>query len=105
MAQKIRKCLQCGYTGEMSTYLSDNWGGIIIAIVLLCFWVVPGLVFIGFFWGKWQCPNCGSIGKNSDPILGQQIDLEGTRICPHCAESIKAAAKLCRYCQKSVNPL
>lgn len=105
MAPKFRKCLQCGYTGEMSTYLADNWGGILIAVVLLCFLFVPGLIFIGFFWGKRQCPNCGAIGKNFDPLLTQYIDLEGTRTCPHCAETIKPSARICRYCQKEVTPL
>jgi hypothetical protein len=28
-----------------------------------------------------------------------------TRECPHCAETIKAAAKLCRFCKSEVEPL
>jgi hypothetical protein len=28
-----------------------------------------------------------------------------TRECPHCAETIKAAAKLCRFCKSTVEPL
>ena len=26
----------------------------------------------------------------------------GGKICPHCAERIKKAAKVCRYCQRDV---
>jgi hypothetical protein len=26
----------------------------------------------------------------------------GGKTCPHCAEKIKAAAKICRYCQRDV---
>ena len=28
-----------------------------------------------------------------------------TRACPHCAETIRAAAKVCRFCQRDVEPL
>lgn len=35
----------------------------------------------------------------------QYADFEGARTCPHCAETIKPAAKICRYCQKEVTPL
>jgi hypothetical protein len=27
-----------------------------------------------------------------------------SRICPHCAERIRAAAKVCRYCHGEVEP-
>ena len=27
---------------------------------------------------------------------------DGGKICPHCAERIKKAAKACRYCQRDV---
>jgi len=28
-----------------------------------------------------------------------------TRVCPHCAEEIKAAAKVCRCCSRDVPPM
>lgn len=28
-----------------------------------------------------------------------------SRACPHCAETIKAAAKICRFCQRDVEPV
>jgi hypothetical protein len=30
--------------------------------------------------------------------------LKDTRVCPHCAEEIKAAAKVCRFCNREVAP-
>ncbi|MGE0919471.1 hypothetical protein [Trichlorobacter lovleyi] len=100
--RSTRKCLSCGYVGQMKTYLSDSWSGIIIAVVLFCFWIVPGLIFVAVNWGKRKCPNCGAIGKNT---AVSNYEEEGTRICPHCAETIKAAARICRYCQKEVTPI
>lgn len=34
-----------------------------------------------------------------------KVPLGDTRICPHCAETIKAAAKVCRFCTRDVEPI
>jgi hypothetical protein len=41
-------------------------------------------------------------GPTNGVTLSTQTD---TRDCPICAETIKAAAKLCRYCQSSIEPM
>lgn len=38
------------------------------------------------------------------PVVTETV-AHDTRECPHCAEIIKAAAKLCRYCQSTVEPV
>lgn len=38
------------------------------------------------------------------PIAGEPRWLSGERDCPHCAERIKAAAKVCRHCGRDVVP-
>lgn len=59
-----RRCLICGFSGAMKTWLSNDPFPFAIALILLCFYVVPGIVFILFYWGKYKCPNCGALGKS-----------------------------------------
>jgi hypothetical protein len=39
------------------------------------------------------------------PVAVVEHSHSDTRECPHCAEIIKAAAKLCRYCHSTVEPV
>jgi hypothetical protein len=34
----------------------------------------------------------------------QSLDVIDSRQCPHCAETIKAAARICRFCKLKVDP-
>ena len=60
-----RKCHQCGYIGPMKTWLRNYNAPQFIAVILLLFWIVPGLIFIAWGWGKHKCPQCGALDKNS----------------------------------------
>ncbi len=35
-------------------------------------------------------------------VIARKIRNEGMRACPHCAEAILPAAKVCRYCGRDV---
>jgi hypothetical protein len=35
-------------------------------------------------------------------FLAKYLTLIGGKTCPHCAEKIQEAAKVCRYCQRDV---
>lgn len=60
-----RRCLTCGHTGQMKTWLRNYSKPQAIAIILLFFYILPGLLFIGWAWGKYKCPHCGKVGENA----------------------------------------
>lgn len=62
-----------------------------------------------------KCPSCGSFevpggascSACGGPLRGSVhylVELSDERACPHCAETIKAAATVCRFCGKDVTP-
>ena len=59
-----RVCTDCGYSGPMKTWLRNYNAAQLIAVVLLLFWIIPGVIFIAWFWGKYKCPSCGKVGAN-----------------------------------------
>lgn len=59
-----RKCLKCGYVGQMETWQRNNIAPQFIALILLMFYVIPGLIFIAWAWGKYKCPKCGAIDQS-----------------------------------------
>ena len=60
----VRKCLTCGYEGEMKTWLSNYNVPKFIVIAGFLLGYIPGLIFMAIYWGKYKCPSCGAIGKN-----------------------------------------
>lgn len=96
-----RKCLQCGYSGHMKTWFANYSGG---QFILLLSFIFPpiGLIFLISYWGKFKCPQCGKIGKNTPYIQQPNTDHIDTKKCPFCAESIKAEAIVCKHCRRDI---
>ena len=60
----VRKCLKCGYEGEMKTWLSNYIAPKVIVTAGFLLGYIPGLIFLVFYWGKYKCPSCGAVGKS-----------------------------------------
>ncbi len=60
-----RRCTECNYIGDMKTWLRNYNKPQLILIISLLFWILPGVFFIFWAWGKYKCPSCGTVGKNA----------------------------------------
>ena len=64
-----RRCLVCGYEGPMKTWLRNYNAPQFILLLLLFVYIIPGLIFLAWGWGKYKCPNCGALGKSAPATL------------------------------------
>ena len=63
-AISIRSCASCGFTGEMKTWISHYTRPKLLLLLGFVLGYVPGLLFLVYYWGKFKCPTCGTVGKN-----------------------------------------
>ncbi|WP_157288355.1 hypothetical protein [Uliginosibacterium gangwonense] len=59
-----RRCTSCGFTGQMKTWMRNHTMPQLVALILILFWVLPGVIFIAWAWGKYKCPHCGKVGEH-----------------------------------------
>ena len=68
-----RKCLVCGYSGPMKTWMGNYGLPQFTALFLLICFIIPGLLFIGWAWGKHMCPRCNALAKNIPAVEGFEV--------------------------------
>src|ERR1043166_7418500 len=94
----------------MKTWLGHYNGPQLIGCLLFLLYVVPGLIFVGWGWGKFKCPRCGALDKSVAAFgTGSErydfSERRAERDCPFCGERILKKAVVCKHCQRDVEPL
>lgn len=102
-------CKNCGHIGSPEQKLK---GHILITIILLICWIIPGLIYM--IWRrsglKNTCTSCGSENiVRTDSAAGQtalhDIPTPRTHVkCPDCRELVRKDASKCKHCQAVLVP-
>lgn len=78
----------------LAGYLADRKGRSFVGYCLIAFFLSP---LIGLLAAAIATPN-------QPRLEAAQISAGAMRKCPHCAEPVRAEAKICRYCQHELPP-
>ena len=104
----------CKSCGKIVTPRNTVKGSFFVEVILWLLFLLPGMIY-----SIWRsatkakvCPSCGSkeLIEASSPlarqlqnnIAKQMQEKLDVKKCPHCAETIKKGAKLCRFCNNEV---
>lgn len=107
-------CRSCG--NRVKPLVASKLNGCFF-VVLLCFFIVPGLLYL--VWALTQhvvkCPSCGAVNSViplNSPEAARALSVRDTpklttsrkeKACPWCAEPILVEAKFCKHCHRDVD--
>lgn len=81
-------------------------GGGVLGVALAMFTARVGGSAVAAGWAAFAGPAAGLLmvlaGRTGDAIAAAEGSYRGRRRCPHCAESIKTEAQVCKHCGRDV---
>ena len=93
---------QAGYEPTSQSWAPGQWGcGAFLVALLLCILVIGILVFIYLLVVKPEGTLTVTYTRSQQPSTEPEAE---TKVCPRCAETVKAAAVVCRYCGHEFEP-
>ena len=100
----------CTTCHEKSFFSKSSFNPLIF-IILICFYIFPGVLYLLFTFGGKCCSNCGkktlipltsAILKNTDNLTELQnakdFESKDNTKCIYCAEIVKKEAVICKHC-------
>lgn len=97
--QDVMKLEELGYYPISQNWTPGSYGcGAFLIALLLCFLLIGILIFIYML----IVPPAGTLTVTyelkTENIVVREVTIIEEKVCPMCAENVKKAAKICRFC-------